>query len=417
MKLNQLPIQTSQNYMILPKDKTKYLAKFRYVELGHYVDNLNKLIRDKKNDKPLLIDYEEIEEYAEKHKRYGIFQSVFQYDAKDIDSAASVGPLFFDIDSDDIEVSRVEAFKLVEYLLSYISENGIRAYFSGQKGFHIECEPIALGFGPDDDLPRIFRFIAGHISEELGLTGIDYHVYDRRRMWRVPNTLHQRTGLFKVECLQLLRSTSDIGPILKLAEQQNNSDLPLPTFEPKAHMWFKDLQATWELNEAASKKYYSSFDNFLKTGVDYRSNEDQHKIFNTNLNDMFNHCEAIKNLYEKARTQHTLEHYERLFLCSLFTYTDEAIEFLHKEILSQCDDYNFVISDSHIKDWVRRREAGTGGRPFTCSKARQIGIICRNCDDLKPKQKIINGYNTGAFSDPSPVRFAYKYIDHEMKEF
>lgn len=395
--------------MQLPSDTTKYLSKFRFIEVGHYVKDLNKLIREKKNDKAVLIDHDELEDFADRHQRFGVFQSVFQYDSQHMDTATCVGPLFFDIDSDDIEISRLEAAKLVDYLISYIPESGIRAYFSGQKGFHVECEPITLNISPDDDLPRVFRFIAGQLSEQLNLAGIDYHVYDRRRMWRVPNTRHQRTGLFKVECLQLLRDSSDINEILELAKEPRPLPITPVSFDPHAHRWFKDQQATWEAAESSRRSHYSSFENFLQSGTHYENVHDSEKLFNTDINDIFNHCGAIRSLYEKARTQHTLEHYERLFLCSLFTYTEEAIEFLHKEILSQCDDYHYVISDSHIQDWIRRREAGTGGRPFTCVKAKQFGIMCENCDDLKPRQRIMNGHNTEETVDPSPVRFLYRY--------
>lgn len=398
--------------MKLPTDQTKKTAQFRFVEVAKFVPSLDRIIREKKDGLPVLIDVDEIQTFAKANQFKGIFQSVFQYDSKHLDSAASLGPLYFDIDSNDIAVSKDETTRLVNYLLSYFSESAVRVYFSGQKGFHIECEAIALALGPSDDLPGIFRFIAKYISDELKLEGTDLVVYDRRRMWRVPNTIHQRTGLYKVECMQLLRDSQDVNAILKLAEKPRDVEVPEQVHESKAIKWFGELKGEYEDQVFKAKSFYSNFENFLHGGTNYHSSDMSSRVFTSEILDK---CSAVKSMYDKVRTEHYLNHYERLFLCSLFTYNEQAVDFLHKEFLAHCEDYNFQISDNHVKDWIRRRENGRGGRPFTCEKAKEVGIMCQDCDKLKPARRKINGYLIEEEVSPSPVRLAY--IDINRKEF
>ena len=99
-------------------------------------------------------------------------------------------------------------------------------------------------------------------------------------------------------------------------------------------------------------------------------------------------------------------------MCSILSYTDEAIEFLHK-ILSNCEDYNVEKTNSHVNDWIRRRQLGIGGRPFTCERANAAGVGCGECHLEKRKKwiKIGNKYvESEEESAPSPVRFSYVSI-------
>jgi hypothetical protein len=395
--------------MRLPDDRNKFTARFRYVEVAKYVDSLKSVIREKKDGQPVLIDIEEIPAYCQRLGNTGIYTSILQYDSQHLDTAASLGSLCFDLDANDLEDTRSEALKLVEYLLQYIPEGALGVYFSGGKGFHIECEPITLNVSSTDDLSGIYHYIAEDISRELGLRTTDLVVYDKRRMWRVVGSRHQRTGLFKVECLSLLRDSRDINAILEWAKEPHPIEIPEPHFNAKANQWYREYVYKFE----ESKKYQPSgadlLGRFLEQGAgNVRLYHGDDKVFDKFK--LFKNCPAVRLLVEKAHTHHHLDHYERLFLCSLLTYTEDAIRFLH-EILSQCHDYNPEISSSHIEDWVRRREIGIGGRPFTCDKARQVGIMCSGCDTMEPHKKFVLANDklieTGELSSPSPVRHAY----------
>lgn len=688
--------------MKLPADNTKYNARFRYVEVARYIPSKNRVSRIQDEGTAVLLDVEDLEKFRNKYDNFGLYTSLHQYDSTDLTTASSLGSLCFDLDSSDLETSRLEALRLVEYLSEYIPDDALRVYFSGGKGFHIEChpgdqkiltkdhgyiaiadldenvheivtyeknkdrirrpnssgggrldrnpthfsrssrlyngnmlsitaagknfkctpnhhltvswsdrakqafavylmrrgthwrigkmklfssqktsriklrmheedadeiwilglfdtesealmyeniwsykfgipqicfvpsrywrncltdenalfvfdelqtsnriddlfiffrldknlpfrkndgihfnggnsdqltkrfkihainlipdfmripvdngsrnptwtdkinvdsyhfegevynlalnqyhhylvndvivhncEPIALNISASDDLPGIYRFIAGNIAETLNLTSADLVVYDKRRMWRLVNSQHQRTGLFKVECLQLLRDSSSVETILKHAEKPQSFEIPEQVFNPKANRWFREFVAKFEQSLIAKPNNIDLLNRFLEQGIgNIRTFGDGEKVFDKYK--LFKNCSAAKYLVEKAYTAHHLDHYERLFLCSILTYTPDAIIFLH-EVLGQCSDYNPDITNAHIEDWIRRREYEIGGRPFTCEKARQVGIICTSCNGMEPKlkvSKLSDGryIETGEYSQPSPVRHVYTIV-------
>ena len=396
--------------MKLPLDQSKYNARFKYVEVAKYVPSLKSVIREKKDGQIVLIPVEEIEKYSARQNRTGIYTSIFQYDSQHLDSATSLGSLCFDLDSDDLEISRSETIRLVEYLLQHVSEGALRVYFSGGKGFHVECEPIALNISSSDDITGISRFIAGDITEELSLTTTDLVVYDKRRMWRVPNTRHQRTGLFKVECMQLLRDSSSMESILEYAKEPHDYDIPEQVFELKANRWYREYVHKYEKSKLDKPNASDLFARFLEQGTgSIKHFSEEEKVFDKFK--LLKNCPAVRTLEEKARTNHHLDHYERLFLCSLLTYTEDSIIYL-QEIMSNCSDYNPDVSTSHIEDWISRREYGIGGRPFTCAKAKEVGITCSGCDIMEPKSKVLHlsdgrYIETGELSAPSPIRHGY----------
>ena len=399
--------------MKLPADNTKYSARFRYVEVARYIPEKNRVSRLQIDGVPLLLDVEDLERFRTKFDNFGLYTSIYQYDSTDLTTASSLGSLCFDLDSNDLETSRTEAIRLVDYLSGYIPDDALRVYFSGGKGFHIECEAIALNISTSDELSGIYRFIAGSITEMLGLTSTDLVVYDKRRMWRLFNSQHQRTGLYKVECLQLLRDSSDIESILEYARHPREMSIPEQVFNPSANRWFREFVAQYEQSLLDRPSNIDLLNRFLEQGIgNIRTFSDDDKVFDKYK--LFKGCSAAKFLVEKAYTAHHLDHYERLFLCSLLTYTPDAIQFLH-EVLGQCSDYNPDITNAHIEDWIRRREYEIGGRPFTCDKAKSVGIICGSCEGMEPKLKIAKlsdgkYIETGEYSQPSPVRHCYTVV-------
>lgn len=391
-----------------------YYSKFKYVEVARYL-NINgtelvaRWLKDKEKKIPLLVEWDEVPTYAKLNKNIGIYTSIFRYSSDTMsDTPVHLGSLYFDIDSDDETVARYEADKLVEYLEHYMPQTAITIYFSGKKGYHIECEAIALGITPSKELSSIFRFIANQIKDELQLTTIDFAVYEPRRMWRYPNSIHQKTGLYKVllRDWELESCTADIVEDLSRNPQAKRV-VPPQEFSIYANEWYREYTYKYEQSKIQQNVTAQSIiERFNQHGSgtldDYEKEFDPQRLFEN--------CPAILELWNKAETTHNLEHSERLFLCSILTYTDEAIEYLHT-ILSNCSDYKYEKSQAHIDDWVRRRAMEIGGRPYTCQKAKDIGIVCSGCEKLEPKQKYERVgeklYPTNELTQPSPVRLGY----------
>lgn len=307
-----------------------------------------------------------------------------------------------------------DCIKLYEYLAKYIPKQSILVYFTGKKGFHIECEPVALGINPSNTLPKIFRYIATKLKKDLGLVSLDFSVYDLRRMWRLPGSKHQSTGLYKTLLNPLGNDSilySDQETIVRYSSTLQSIDVAEQSFSYLANEWYREN--VYEMEEDAKKKD-NPLDYFNKFGSKaFKELKETHKVFDKES--LLQGCSAVARLKKQAEEQHFLEHEARLFLCSILTYTEDSIKFLH-EILSNCSDYSFDKSSAHINDWVKRRQMGTGGRPFTCDRANAVGVGCGECK-LERKNKwaqIGNKYvETTEKSSPSPIRYAYKNIKKE----
>lgn len=115
--------------------------------------------------------------------------------------------LVFDFDYEtDLEVARQSSIELVNRLLSYkLTEENIKIMFSGYKGFTIEVDT-------DETLtPRDAKMLAVGVAGNL--KGFDSVIYNANRIFRVPLTKHQVSGLYKIPLTydQLVKSSiSDI---------------------------------------------------------------------------------------------------------------------------------------------------------------------------------------------------------------
>lgn len=388
----------------------EYLSQWKYLEIAHYVKDLDRVIRDqsgtKDNRVPILLEWGDVEEFRRKNNNLGIYTSVWRYNDRDLSVAKRLGSLYFDLDSDDVQEAQMEAIKLVDYLVQSIPRSGIRVYFTGAKGFHIECEAVTVGITPSNGLPALFRYIASGVRDHLSLTTLDFSVYDQRRMWRLPNSQHQKTGLYKV-ALSHDELQWPLAHINKLAEGPREEVIPELTFNAKANEWYREWSYKQEAGKTVSLEERIARFNKHGTNLVSKHGYDEDQMFDPEA--LFTHCPALLRLWEKAEREHHLLHDERLFLCSILTYTDEAIDYLI-QILSNCNDFNMDKSMSHINDWVRRREMNIGGHPYSCAKVNAMGIGCGNCD-LKPKERMekvgSNWIATGEYADPSPIRYGY----------
>jgi RecA-family ATPase len=108
------------------------------------------------------------------------------------------GFLPIDVDSQDL-VNSLQTTK--EILLYWESEididvKTIPIYFSGSKGFHIEPPSELFGFEPSPNLHNIFRSLVKRLLPD-GIV-IDAAIYDKVRLWRLPNTVNSKSGLCKI---------------------------------------------------------------------------------------------------------------------------------------------------------------------------------------------------------------------------
>lgn len=108
--------------------------------------------------------------------------------------------IWFDIDFDDLEKAQETSLKLVKHLNDKYSirYSQTMKYFSGKKGFHIGI-PIGFieGVEMSDKFPVRVKSFCSFIASEIGIK-IDTAIYNHTRLFRLPNSMHHESGLYKI---------------------------------------------------------------------------------------------------------------------------------------------------------------------------------------------------------------------------
>jgi hypothetical protein len=394
--------------MIIPNDPDKFLSSWKYLETAKYVQSLGRVIRQKDGDNTLFIEAKDKEFFRQQNGNIGLYTSIWHYNSTDLDKAIRLGSLYFDIDNKDPHESYIDCIKLYNYLINYIPKSAVLVYFTGKKGFHIECEAITLGINPSNNLPNIFRFIASTLKDKLKLESLDFSVYDARRMWRLEGSKHQDTNLYK-NLIPEDTLSQGMDRITDYCTVPSSNEVSEQNFNAKANEWFREFTYNMEIEKEKSKDFMGYFNKYGSTA--FKQVDVKEKEFTPDK--LLKSCTSIARLQQQAIEKKYLEHEARLFLCSILTYNEESIKFLHG-ILSNCSDYNVEKTNSHVNDWIKRRELGIGGRPYTCERANSAGVGCGECSLEKKNKwvKIGDKYvETQEQSSPSPVRFAYRLMD------
>ena len=126
----------------------------------------------------------------------------------------------FDIDREgELEVALRDTIALCYKLIEIygVRPDQIRIFFSGRKGFHVLVATELFGpLVPSAELPALLKDIAIAIATEAGVE-IDESIYDRTRLFRLPNTEHGKSGFFKIELSWDELTHLDVGAVRELA--------------------------------------------------------------------------------------------------------------------------------------------------------------------------------------------------------
>jgi hypothetical protein len=133
-----------------------------------------------------------------------IYSTIYRYDSKDQNTANFIAPLYLDLDIDDIEHNFYKIKQDLALVLRRLktvfslSDKDIELYFSGSKGFHILVNHNIFGFEPSRDINKQYKKVAVDLKTYTVNKTIDTKIYDNKRLFRIPNTINHKTGLYKV---------------------------------------------------------------------------------------------------------------------------------------------------------------------------------------------------------------------------
>jgi hypothetical protein len=126
-----------------------------------------------------------------------------------------------------------------------VPRDAVEYFFSGRKGFSVQMpEALFVGFTPFSDLHRQLGRAAKLIMRDVPF---DRSIYDKLRLWRLPNSQHERTGLFKVQLTHDEVLSLSIDQIRRLAGQPRDTS-NFPELNISADEWLPvdELVDLWQ---------------------------------------------------------------------------------------------------------------------------------------------------------------------------
>jgi len=234
-------------------------SAFKYIEGAHALPRFGR------ND---FLTPDQIGAYRQHHSNKGVYLSAYFYDnIEDISESNLYGDMYLDFDDEeDVSNSHKDAVMAIWYMKQSfkfnIPDDMFRIYFSGSKGFHVFIPAAVFGIRPDPKLNEYFKMIAKDVAEQVPNATLDLQIYDRRRLLRMVNSIHQKTGLYKIPLTYQELCTLTTDEIKAKAHEPYLLDYAPPMFIPKAFQAYKEYQ------EKFKQKYEAKFDN-------HRRNQDK----------------------------------------------------------------------------------------------------------------------------------------------
>lgn len=143
--------------------------------------------------------------------------------------APALGYFVLDFDhSEDMELAKADCKTAIKELR--LEPSTYKVFFSGGKGFHLYIRHEFFSIAPSDSTAKQFERIANQIGKDLNLSTLDDGIYQANRKFRLPNSKHPKTGLFKVELTleQLELSIDEIKALAETPQSVTLSDYTTP---------------------------------------------------------------------------------------------------------------------------------------------------------------------------------------------
>ena len=152
-------------------------------------------------------DKETIDNFIKEYNNTDVYCSIYSYsniDNIDDNDTDLLSPLYFDFDDNNIELNYKEIKRELYQLIAFlkrdfgIPKNLIKIYFSGNKGFHVIVPYQVFNIKADTKLNIKYKKLVQLISKEYNLTRLDIKIYDKKRLFRIPNSVNSKSNLRKI---------------------------------------------------------------------------------------------------------------------------------------------------------------------------------------------------------------------------
>lgn len=179
--------------------------EYRYIEVSYHFkpSNLSKFDDKKPNgsiesSKWARIHIDKLKEWQDANpNKAAYFRTVQTFELPNSKPGEThYCPLYIDLDADNPRDALRDTRLIVDYFLKGF-EIEPQVWFSGNKGFHVQVQGLVFGAEPHSRLSYHWRHFLNRLDSKLGLQTTDKAVYSVPRMWRIGNTKHPKSGLYK----------------------------------------------------------------------------------------------------------------------------------------------------------------------------------------------------------------------------
>jgi DNA primase catalytic subunit len=217
--------------------------------------------------------------FRKNNSQHGLFTTAYRYDKAEIRDANMIGNLYLDFDVTDIDTDfehiQTDAVRALAALKAIfgIKRESVQIYFSGNKGIHFVIPAEVIGVQPHAELNMIFKLIANDMNKLTKHHTIDTGIYDKVRLFRIPNSVHPKTGLYKVPITLEELLTSNLSD-LKLIASKPRAPLSVNrTYSTQANRIYQDYIKEWDQDKkrmtAKKNKAGTSTLDFMPTCIEH----------------------------------------------------------------------------------------------------------------------------------------------------
>lgn len=302
----------------------------------------------------------------------GIFETVYSYSSTEQDEALKYGDFYLDFDSDNnekgFELVREDALKAISYfkIVFNIKVSEMKIYYSGNKGIHLIIPAPKIGASADVKLNLYYKTLAEKVSDYISNGTLDLQIYDTKRLFRIPNSRHEKTGRHKILItINELREKSYDEIILMASEPRFNvaiDNVSSSYIDENAKKLFESIKE--ETNEKLNKLNVINGDRKYKFRPKYMPPCIQNLLINGAKAGERNNSTAILASYYKINN----------FDSKVAT---ESILLWNEEINSN------PLKESEIKRTIN--SIYSGNKTFGCSKIKSLGFCNETCKLLNRK--------------------------------
>ena len=137
-----------------------------------------------------------------------------------------IARMFFDLDAhNNLEQARTDALGMCQLLedRAKVPRDCLGLYFSGSKGDHIEVSWKVFGPQPSPCMLKVYKRMAIK-AVDAGVKSLDTGVYTQGRLWRLPNSINSKKGLYKIPLTYEELRDMDAAAIGGLAKNPRGDD-------------------------------------------------------------------------------------------------------------------------------------------------------------------------------------------------